>query len=268
MRRFAILAGAAALAGCSYANMAANEAANDPNTSKNAGGGGGDPTAYMQIPDIMTAGYDISALKEGEWVEYESKSTAAGTTSASKSRWACVKVEGNTAWVETSAAGYDGWTYLFAVDKGDRKVKKAYAGKSGQDAKEIKVTATGTGGTVNNTNYKVRGTVKISKETLTVKGTAFDCEKQESSTTSTMDGKDYTSKSTSWVSDKVPFRFYWDESELNKKDPNVDIKYEGKPSVRGGYVKTWSEGSGTTSEMNLTGWGTDAKMSVKLPAPK
>ena len=146
------------------------------------------------------------------------------------------------------------------TDKTDRKVKKAYMAESGKEAKELKVEPMPAGG--GSTDVKYRGTAKVSKESMTANGTAFDCEKTEMDITMTTGGKDYPSKSKTWVSEKVPFRTIWDESATNNM--MKDVKWEGKPTVKGGMVKMWAE----KSEMNLTGWGSDAKMSVKLPAPK
>lgn len=184
----------------------------------------------------------------------------------SKTRYACVKID-SLVWLEFNAAGAEGWYVLVGIDKSDRSVKKAYMGEKDKEAKEIKVEPAPATGTAGTTNYKTRGTGKVSKDSVTVKGTAFDCEKTEITSTTTIDGKDYSSKSASWVCEKVPFRYYWDE-KANNTTNNADFKWEGKPSVKGGSVKTWSESSGTVSETNLTAWGNDAKMSVKLPAPK
>jgi len=251
MRKSAILASTLLFAGCSFINQADNESKNDSNLQ-------GTPANQPVVYDTSYSSWDVASLKEGQWVQYEMKGQSARTKNA------CVKIEGNLVWVEMSTSGND-WVTLVAVDKSDRKVKKAYWGQAGKEGKEIKVEPMPTAGATN-TDYKVRGTVKFAKDTLTVKGTSFSCERTDSDMTSTMQGKDYNSKSSVWVSEQVPFRSYWDESQMNKKDPNMDVKYEGKPSVRGGMVRTTSEGSGVTTEMNLVDWGTDAKMTITLPA--
>lgn len=259
MRKFVLLAAAGLMAGCGLIPS-------DDGGGGGGGGGGVDPTSFTKIYANQYSYYDVSALKEGDWVEYESKSKApgGGGDNVSKTRYACVKVD-SLVWLEMTAAGYDGWYILVGIDKSDRNVKKAYMGEKDKEAKEIKVEpAPATGAAT--TNYKTRGTGKVSKDTVTVKGTAFDCEKVESESTTTVDGKEYKAKSAYWVCDKVSFRYYWDEKA--NATANADFKWEGKPSVKGGYVKSWSESSGTTSEMNLVAWGNDAKMSVKLPAPK
>jgi len=251
MSRFAILAAAAMISGCG--------------AIPTGGGGGADPTSTYKVYDNNCAHYDVAALKEGDWVEYEAKSSAGG--GVSKTRTACVKVD-SLVWIETAVAGYEGWYLLVGVDKADRKVKKAYMGEKDKEAKELKVEPAPTAAAGGNTDYKVRGTGKVSRESVTVKGTAYDCEKIDTNSTTTVSGKDYASKSTTWVSEKVPFRYYVDEKANAAAMNNADYKWEGKPSVKGGYVKMTSESSGMTSEMNLVGCGTDAKMTVKLPAPK
>jgi hypothetical protein len=252
MRKIAVLASSVLFAGCSLINQADNERQNDSNLA-------GTPANKPVIYDASYSYWDLAALKEGQWVSYETKGQGVKTKNA------CVKIEGNLVWVEMSTSAND-WVTLVAVDKSDRKVKKAYYGQAGKEASEIKVEPMPTAGGGAATDYKVKGTVKYAKDSLTVKGTTFNCERTDSDTTMTTGGKDYASKSSTWVSDQVPFGTYWDEAQANKKDPNVDIKVEGKPSVKGGMVKSTSSSSGVSSETNLVDWGTDAKMTVKLPA--
>lgn len=230
--------------------------------SGGSGGGGGgasqpDPTVYAEA----TVSWDIAALKEGEWTETETKAGSYST----KSKLACVGMKDGLVWIEQSNSAQAGWVTLLGVDKADRKTKKAYWGKAGEEAKEIKVQAMPTGGAAGE-KPKMRGTVKISKDSVTVNGTALDCEKTESDITTTIQGKDYPSKSTSWMSDKVPFRSYYDEKAAGTDwYKGTDVKVEGKYSLKGAaVVKMTAEGS----SMMLVGMGTDAKMTVKLPAAK
>ncbi|KAF0245874.1 MAG: hypothetical protein FD180_1233 [Planctomycetota bacterium] len=225
------------------------------------GGGGGssqpDPVVYAET----TVSWDIAALKEGEWVETETKS---GAYSA-KTKNACVAIKDGLTWVEQSDSSKSGWVMLLGVDKGDRKTKKAYWGKTGEEAKEIKVQNMPTGGAPAGETPKSRGTVKISKDTVTVSGTAIECDKSESDITTTIQGKDYRGQSTSWMSDKVPFRSWYDEKSGDYYKNNPDIKVEGKWTLKGAaMVKMTSEGS----TVQLVGMGTDAKMTVKLPVAK
>jgi hypothetical protein len=269
MRKWILAAALVAVVpGCGLIGMAENEAEKDANKNNNSGGGGGggyDPTAYMVVSDIQYSYYDLSALKAGDWVEYET--SASGTSS--KSRTACVGIEGNLVWIETSA-GQPNWFLVVAVDKTDGKAKKAYAGEAGKEGKEIKIQATGTGDTTQ-VNYKTEGTIKYYKDSATVKAGTFEGECTESSSTTTVEGAKSTAKSRSWASEKVPFRYDLKKTTL-KNDSNNNWKIEGKPSVNGGIVKTTTEGdsAGTkyTSTMELVGMGTDAKMSIKIPASK
>ncbi|MCE9584961.1 MAG: hypothetical protein K8T20_20915, partial [Planctomycetes bacterium] len=188
-----------------------------------------------------------------------------GSGYSMKTKLACVGIKDGLVWVEQSNSQQAGWVTLLGIDKGDRKTKKAYWGKAGAEAKEIKVSVMPTAGGAAGETPKSKGTIKISKDTVTVNGTAIECEKSEADITTTVQGKDYRSQSTSWMSDKVPFRSWYDEKATNDAMKNTDIKYEGKYTLKGAaVVKMTSEGS----NMMIVGMGTDAKMTVKLPATK
>lgn len=255
MSRFVLLAAAAALLpGCSLLGSGSG-------SSSTGGGGAGTTAQDPMVYDSTTQNWDIAALKEGEWVETETK----GSGYSSKSKMACVGMKDGLVWVEMTGSNQEGWVTLLGVDKGDRKTKKAFWGKSGEEGKEIKVQAMPTAGTAGGVIPKYKGTVKISKDTVTVGGTSVECEKNESNITMTYDGKDTATSSTSWMSDKVPFRSWYDEKATSEWAKNTDIKYEGKSNLKGAaLVKMTTEGSSTM----IVGMGTDAKMTLKLPAPK
>lgn len=226
------------------------------------GGGGGGSQPDPMVYDATTTSWDIAALKEGEWVETETK----GSGYSMKSKLACVAIKDGLVWIEQSNSSQSGWVTLLGVDPKDRKTKKAYFGKSGAEAKEIKVQAmpTGGGGAAGEMP-KSKGTVKISKETLTVAGQSIECEKSESDITTTYQGKDTRYQGTTWMSDKVPFRSWYDEKNTDPYKNNSDIKVEGKYTLKGAALVK-SEGGGATTQ--IVGLGTDAKMTVKLPAAK
>lgn len=254
MRKIALGLCSVLIAGCGLI-----PSGDSSSSGSNNGGGASqpDPTVY----DTSTTGWDIAALKEGDWVETEMK----GTGYSMKTKLACVGIKDGLVWVEQSNSQQAGWVTLLGIDRGDRKTKKAYWGKSGEEAKEIKVSAMPTSGGTAGEMPKMKGTIKISKDTVTVNGTAIECEKSESDITMTYQGKDTRSQSTSWMSDKVPFRSWYDEKATAESMKNTDIKYEGKYTLKGAtLVKMTAEGSNTM----IVGMGTDAKMTVKLPATK
>lgn len=252
MRKIALGMCSLALAGCGLIGGGGGS------TSGGGGSSQPDPTVY----DSMSTGWDVAALKEGEWVETETK----GSGYSMKSKLACVGTKDGLVWIEQTNSSQAGWVTLLGVDKADRKTKKAYWGKAGEEAKEIKVQAmpTGGGGAAGEMP-KSKGTIKYSNETLTVAGKSVECQKMESDITTTYQGKDTRSQSTSWMSDKVPFRSWYDEKAADAYKNNSDIKVEGKYTLKGAnLVKMTAQGT----TMEIVGMGTDAKMTVKLPAPK
>jgi len=218
-----------------------------------------DPT----VQDTQFAAYDIGALKAGEWVEYSME--AYGQKYSYK--YACVGVEGDTVYIEYADMGlammHKGTVILVAVNKGDRKVTKAWWGKPGEKGKSIEVKATPAAGAgTPGETPKMKGKGKVSKEKCNVAGKDFDCEKLEMEITTTVQGKDYVSKSSVWMAENVPFKNFVDE----KADPAKamgDITWEGKPSGKGTMVKTESEMMGQKSVIALSGTGTDAKQTLQ-----
>lgn len=218
-----------------------------------------DPTVY----DIYVQHYDIGALKAGEWVEYETDMGMAGVPK-SKQKWACVGVEGDTVWIETdayTAQMHPGTLILLGVDKNTRKVTKAFWGKPGEVGKELKVQALGGGAATDGEQPETTGTAKVSKETLKVGGADVECEKVEYDTKTKSKAGESTSKMTTWVSDKVPFKYFVDEKATT--GANYKVKWEGKSEVKGGGVKTYVESQYAKMTTMLVGFGTDAKQQVK-----
>jgi hypothetical protein len=151
---------------------------------------------------------------------------------------------------------------LYAVDKKTRLVTKALLGKAGEAGKELKIDKAAAGGGDPATAPKITGTGKVSNDKVKVKDTEFDCEKLDVETHMEVSGMKIDSKSTTWMSEKVAFKNFVDDKTDNTKAMG-DIKWEGKPSGKGGIVKLTSESSGMKTEISLTGWGTDAKKTLK-----
>jgi hypothetical protein len=212
--------------------------------------------AFAQANEVYdnTMSYlDVSSLKGGEWVETETKMEYPGyAPPGTKTKMACVKVEGDSVWIESTAADM---VTCYQINKSDRKITKAWSGKAGGDGTAMTVKAAPTGGAAT-ANYELTGTSKGSKEKLSVAGKDIECVKVVSETTMKVSGTEIKSKSTVWYSTEHPFKTYVDK---DAKDPNEGkIKHEGdKPE--GNMVKFESEASGGKTTMAISGWGTDAK---------
>ncbi|MEK7465974.1 MAG: hypothetical protein AAB074_01050 [Planctomycetota bacterium] len=215
----------------------------------------------MEVMDTTMSYMDVGALKGGEWVEMESIMEYGGAKQpATKSKTACVKVDGDHVWIETSAADV---VTCYQIAKKDRKIVKAWSGKAGEEGKELTVKPAPAPGATPTPTYEMSGTRKVSKEKLTLGGKEFDCEKIDQETTMKMKGiPDTKSKSTMWFSDGYPFKSYVDKDAKEVKDPT---KWEGdKPTYPGGMVKMVSEGTGYSMTQQVSGIGTDAKPSLKM----
>lgn len=216
-----------------------------------------DPTVY----DTSMAYYDIGALKAGDWVEVET--VMMGGSYKTKAKTACVGVEGDTVWIEVASPYGDGTMLLYGVNKGDRKITKAYWGKPGEVGKELKVQPMPGGGVAPTSEKpKQSGTVKVSTDKIKVGDQELECEKIESEITTESSAGKYTGKMTMWYSEKVPFKYFIDE-KAEKTVDDSGIKYEGKPSYKGGVAKMISGEGQAKSETNVIGFGTDAKQTVK-----
>ncbi len=229
--------------------------------------------AVAQMPDptvleTQFAIYDLSNLKAGDWVEFEVDQGG----QKFKTKTACVRIEGDTLWVEYSdmaiAMMHPGSVVLVAINKGDRKVTKAWWGKAGSVGKELSVQKPPTapqGADTPAPTPTPTMTGKVGKETIKVLAEELPCEKLEVTTTMSMGGQTMTMKSTVWTSEKVPFRQLVDEM-ARAAGPAAEMKWEGgKPEGKGGLVKMTSESQFGTMSMTLTGMGSDAKPALKTP---
>lgn len=231
-----------------------------------------DPT----IPEGMFAAYDLSGLKGGEWVEYEMSSEMVmpgvpPNPQKSGYKIACVGVEGDTVYIESDQMtsynpAWKGMVIMCAVDKKSGNVTKAWWGKAGEAGKELKVEKAAGGAATAGAKFEGSGTAKVSKDTCKAGGTDYDCEKIEMEITQKVNGQDSKSKTTTWTSEKVAFKYK--QQAADAKDPyDGKVKWEGKAEGKGGLVKSVSEmaGQGYTmkSTMEIKASGTDAKMSLK-----
>ncbi|KAF0245875.1 MAG: hypothetical protein FD180_1234 [Planctomycetota bacterium] len=220
-----------------------------------------DPT----VSDMSMSMYDVGSLKAGDWVEYETE--AYGQKYSTK--YACVGVEGDVIWIEYSDAGlammHKGSVILVSVNKGDRKVTKAWFGKPGEKGKELKVSVTPKpAGDPPKSDMKMKGTGKVSKDKLKVKDKELDCEKLEMDIVSTMGGKDYPSKSTTWYCESLPFKYFQDEATKKNSDEMMkDVKWDGKPEGKGAVARQESGEGPAKSVMACVGCGTDAKATLQ-----
>lgn len=237
--------------------------------------------AQAQMPDPviqegMYSYYDLSGLKGGEWVEYESTSemvmpNVPANPQKSSSKMACVGVEGDTVYLESDEMlsynpAWKGMVIMCAVDKKSGNVTKAWWGKPGEAGKELKVQKPEGGKPVEPAKFDGSGTAKVSKESIKVAGADYDCEKIEMDMTTKANGMESKTKITTWSSEKVAFKNKAQAADA--KDPyDGKIKWEGKAEGKGGVVKQTMESAGTgytmKSSKEIKASGTDAKMSLK-----
>lgn len=231
----------------------------------------------QEVDAELLSTYDIGQLKEGDWVEYETKAEMAGQPASVMSHYklACVKLDGDTAWIEWNTQAIPpmnqkGSLALYAVDRKTRRILEAYVG----DANGVGVKQTVKARAPQTEEEKaaqakamaqmnVSGTGKVSRDTIEVNGVKLDCERVDSEVTMKYPQMEMTTKGMMWSSDKVPFRFFVDE---NTPDPyKGKIKYEGTPSKMLAMVKLVSEMQHGKTTMQLLGMGTDAKPTLKKP---
>lgn len=237
--------------------------------------------AQAQMPDPviqegMYSYYDLSGLKGGEWIEYETTSEMVmqgvpPNPTKTSSKMACVGVEGDTVYLESDQMlsynpGWKGMTIMCAVDKKTGNITKAWWGKVGEAGKELKVEKAAGGKPAEAPKFDGSGTAKVSKESIKVAGADYDCEKIEMDITTKANGMESKMKTTSWTSEKVAFKYKAQAADA--KDPyDGKVKWEGKAEGKGGLVKSTSDMAGTgytmKTTMEIKASGTDAKMSLK-----
>lgn len=255
MRKISIAVGSLALALCSSTAMA--------------------QMPDMEIPENMMSSYDLSGLKGGEWIEYETTSEMVmqgvpPNPQKSSYKIACVGIEGDTVYIESSQmTAMNPMTkdevQMYAIDKKTGNITKAWQGKAGAAGRELKVkkaepVANGGGTTVDQS-----GTAKVSKETIKAGGQDWDCEKIDMDLVTKVAGTESKSKTTTWSSESVAFKFKG--GDASGTPANDKIKWEGKAEGKGGMVKMVSDMAGQgysmKTVMEIKASGTDAKMSLK-----
>ncbi|MEK7468076.1 MAG: hypothetical protein AAB074_11735 [Planctomycetota bacterium] len=232
-----------------------------------------DPVVYEK----MFAEYELSGLKGGEWVEYETTGETVergspGTPDKAAWRLACVGVEPDAILLETNRETEHWWpgtVIVYSVDRKSGLVTKAWWGKPGEPGKEVEVPKSDDkkpANPVKKTGFEGSGTIKISKEKLSVPAGDFECEKSESDITTKLPQREYRQKTATWTSEKVPFPLK--RPAAGAPDPyDGKVKTEGKAEGKGGEVKSTFEESDSewvlTSTTVLKRSGNDAKMSLK-----
>jgi hypothetical protein len=233
-----------------------------------------EPKPAPRVYELDMAGWDAAALAAGDWVEHEMAGPAwpqVGTKRPVR-RLACVGVEGDVAWVEVTyrnaPAALDGMVLALAVRRTDRKVARAYWGKPGGEATEVKVQPGSPGasgpGVVKPT---CTGSGKVAKEKTKAAGATLDCEKVELETHLTSSCCDERVRTTTWVCDKVPFRA-WIEEAPQVGGVTAAVTWEGKPAVKGGVAKRTVFANNQLTTETLLKHGTDAKETLSRPKPK
>lgn len=212
--------------------------------------------AQMDVYDTTMSGYDVASLKGGEWFEMETVSEMGGTAMpANKSKTACVKADADNVWIEVTSMDM---VTCYQVSKKDRKITKAWMGKAGEEGKECTVKAVPAAPA---SDVETTGTMTGSKDKQKIAGKEIDCIKVENDLTTKMSGKETKSKSTMWYSKEHPFKMFIDE----KATAASKIKQVGE-KPEGNYVKMYSEMPEykMKTTMTVTGWGTDAKPTLKM----
>jgi hypothetical protein len=197
--------------------------------------------------------FDIEALKAGDWVEYENKLC----DRTFKSKWACVKVEGDTAFIEET---FGGRFTLYAVSRIYGKITRAWD-KNGKELEIVVIAVEGPRPGDPTIAYKGTGAVFASP--LTVNGTALRCERTDVKygfkfSDPKWGGMDPAEDSSEWLSAEVSFRKPTDD-----RDFETQLTWSGKRTVRGGRVKyqnLWNPKC--EHRVDLIGWGTDAKPTI------
>lgn len=230
--------------------------------SRQAGAQDPDPT----VRENEWAAYDVAALKPGEWVEYEMQ--AAGGAIKTSYRLACVGVEGDRVSIESNQVialdpARKDMVIHYVVDSKSRMIMKALLGKAGEAGRELRIEKSAAGSAETGAAPRITGTGKVSSEKVKIRESEFDCEKVDRDEHMEAGGLKFDTKSTTWTSEKVAFRSRVDETKAADPKSATDVKWDGKPSGKGALVKLVSTVNGTRTEINLTGWGTDAKKTLK-----
>jgi len=237
-----------------------------------------EPPRPERAPDVWEqdlADIDIAALSPGEWAEYEMTGPdwpAAGNRRPVR-RLACVDADAELAWIEITVRnggpGLDGGVLALGVRKKDRHVEKAFWSRGGAEAAPVPVREGRAGGAAlpGGSVPNVTGTGTVSKEKIKAGSSTLDCEKVELETLVTVNCCESKCRTTTWVSEKVPFRV-WAEDPPRVEGIPAEIQWVARPTVRGGLVKRSVFRDNATTTAVLVRWGTDAKETLKRPDAK
>ncbi|MBI2922622.1 MAG: hypothetical protein HYY18_16340 [Planctomycetes bacterium] len=229
--------------------------------------------ALPAVWESEMADCDIGALAAGDWAEYELAGPMWIAPAAGKKpsrRLACVAADEEGVWVEVThrnvSPATEGLVLALRVRRADRKVTRAVWAKPGEAGTEaeVKPGAPGEGVPPPGGPPKVTGTGTAAKEKLKAGTTALDCEKVELETVIETSCCEIRTRTTTWVSEKVPFVPWVDDPPRVSGIP-AQIEWKSKPAVKGGLVKRSVFRENQTTTVTLVRWGRDAKGAVKLP---
>ncbi|MCC6742131.1 MAG: hypothetical protein IT452_24130 [Planctomycetia bacterium] len=214
-------------------------------------------------PDVFDAElerYDWAVIGEGDWVEHEVATASRLDVSLRvRTRLACVGVEGATAWVEGRdhlvARFFPGTTVLYEVRRDSGRITRAWWAREGRPVRPVLVRRVVTP-PVPPSGYRRRARTEGS--VLDAGGAVLECVKalvQESA-----DGRDWSTRSTVWLSPEVPF-----PRGVSMAAPGEEFAWEGK-AARGGVVREEYSGMAVRMTTELAAWGRDARRTVWPPA--
>ncbi|MBI2921716.1 MAG: hypothetical protein HYY18_11590 [Planctomycetes bacterium] len=239
----------------------------------------GEPTEF---PETGMYEFEVSSIKQGEWVEYQRAVDPSGTTV----RWACVEVESIVVWIEISSSEPGSEVLLLGVSKVSNLVLFAYMGKAGEVGRKLKVTERREMTVVRQRGGKqieiegkrispeadrkaspaeqAKCTVSPDKEEISVGEQKFVCEKWTLEYNRLGDANEKCVESW-WVSERVPFARRLDKAG-NPMVHSREVPWEGNRTFNGGSVKEAEERPVQRTTMLLKAIGTDAKPTLKTKA--
>jgi hypothetical protein len=210
-------------------------------------------------PDVFESElepYDWNAVSEGDWVEHEvSTASPLDESSRVRTRMACVKVAGGTAWVESRdhlvARFFPGCTVLCEVERSTGRIARAWWGAAGSVGEPVEVRrAQKTSGRGGVDRYGIGEAA-----TLAVAGFTLPCTRM--TLRERLPGGDWSSQSAVWLAPKIPF-----PRRACVAAGNDQVAWTGAPG-RGGVA--WEEFAGLSVRMTseVVAWGQDAKPSLR-----
>lgn len=204
-------------------------------------------------------GYDLAALRPGDWIEHEVLTASPFDGGAFvRTRLACVEADERTVWIEGRdhlvARFFPGTIVLYALDRATGVVREAWWGPEGGVGRPVSIDRRVTGSQAAVVEWRGQAI----PEDMAFGDRTLGCQRVLCRVRSA--GGEFSASSVAWLCPDVPFRR---RACLSIDDTKV--RWDTPPPAPGGLVRETYSGLTVKMVVRVVAWGKGAVRSLQTP---